>query len=70
MTETPFLTIGMWRHCKDVFTKHEQVNQSVSHEAVYRTALATPGVLIIVSIDNMVTINSIFIMNCLKYGRY
>ena len=37
--------IGAWRRHKDIFPNHEWVNQSVIHNAVFRTAPATPVLL-------------------------
>ena len=42
-----FLTIGAWWCHKDIFTNHQLINQSFNDEPVYRTAPATPGLLII-----------------------
>ena len=39
--------IEAWRQHKDIFTNHQSVTDLISHKAVYRTALATPGLLII-----------------------
>ena len=42
--KAPFPTIMAWRRRKDILPKGS-LNESVSDEAVYRTALATQGLL-------------------------
>ena len=44
--KAPFPNIGAWRRRKDIFTNHNWITELINHEAVYRTAPATPGLLI------------------------
>ena len=50
MTESTISNHGGVRCRKDIFTNHQSVSHLISAEDVCRTALATPGLLIMVGV--------------------
>ena len=49
------LTVWEWRFVEDILTSHDYLNELINDEGVYRTALATLGLLIIYETNKTVT---------------